>query len=112
EIRRELRGDDEIDRAPVRLVEIQESPEEGLRQNAGARIPLEGHGHELRLVATSAKLLDEPVGEDLRSSPGEGDLRTEDGDPHVRSARSASTSARRRSTCSWRSSTRRSAAAL
>ena len=112
EVGRELRRDDDVDRAAVGFVEIEQAPHEGLREDAGARVPLERKRHELGLVVARAKLVDEPVGEDLRPAPREGDLGPEDGDSHGFSSRSDRSSASSRSTCSWRSSTRRSAAAL
>src|SRR5713101_3360454 len=47
------------------FVEIQEAPEERLREHALAGIPLERHRHELRLVPVLAERLDEAVREDL-----------------------------------------------
>src|SRR5205823_11903612 len=38
-VRRELRRDDELDRPAVRLLEVEQPPEERLRQDALARIP-------------------------------------------------------------------------
>src|SRR5215831_17559505 len=63
-------------------------------------------------MASLPELVDEPVGEDLGPSARERDLGPEDGDPHDRCARSVSSSACMRSTCAWRSSMSRRAAAL
>ena len=49
-VRRELRRDHRVDRPAVRLLEIEQPPEERLRQHALAGIPLERHGDELGLV--------------------------------------------------------------
>jgi len=80
----ELGGDDEVDRQPVRLGQVDEPPQERLRQHARARIPLVRHGDELRLVVALAQLGDEVVDEDLRSAADERDLSRADRDPHRR----------------------------
>src|SRR5207247_3174810 len=46
-VRRELGRDDELDRAPVGLGEVEQPPEERLREDALARIPLVRDGHEI-----------------------------------------------------------------
>ena len=61
DVRGELRRHDEVDRLPVRLGQVEQPPEEGLREHAGARIPLERDGDDLRLVAARAQLVDERV---------------------------------------------------
>ena len=83
-VRRELRRDHDVDRAAVRLLEVEQPPEERLRQHALARVPLERHGHELRLVAALAQLVDQALAEDLGASTDERHLGQADGDPHVR----------------------------
>ena len=77
-VRRELRRDHRVDRPPVRLLEVEQPPEERLREHALARIPLERHGDELRLVVARAQLRDEVVGEDLRAAALERHLRNAD----------------------------------
>ena len=47
EIRRELRGDHEIDRPAVALAEIEQPPRRRVRENFPLRIPLEGDADEL-----------------------------------------------------------------
>ena len=65
DVRGELRRDDHVDRAAVGLGQVEQPPEERLRQHAGARIPLERDRDDLGLVAARAQLADERVGEDL-----------------------------------------------
>ena len=103
-VRRELRRDHRVDRAAVRLVEIEQPPQERLRQHALAGIPLERHRHQLGLVVARAQLLDEIVGEDLGAAALERHLRNAHGQPH----RPLSSSSTRRA----RSSTSRSSASL
>ena len=55
-VRRELRRDHEVDRAAVRLLEVEQPPEERLRQHPLAGVPLERHRDELGLVAALAQL--------------------------------------------------------
>ena len=50
EVRRELRRDHDVDPLPVRLVEVEHAPEEGLREHPCVRVPLERHRHEVGLV--------------------------------------------------------------
>ena len=83
DVRGELRPDDDVDPAPVRLLEVEHPPEERLREDAGAGIPLERHRDEVRLVAPRPQLVHELVREDLGAAPGEGHLRPQDCDPHV-----------------------------
>ena len=83
-VRRELRRDHDIDGTAVRLLEVEQPPQEGLRQHALARVPLERNGHELRLVAALAQLVDQALAEDLGASTDERHLGQADGDPHVR----------------------------
>ena len=82
DVRRELRAYDEVDPPAVRLLEIEHAPEERLRQDAGARIPLERDGDEVGLVPSRPELRDQLVGEDLGAAPGERHLRPEHRDPH------------------------------
>ena len=115
DVRRELRRDDHVDRPPVALGEVEQAPREGLGQHLGAGIPLERDRDDLRLVPPRAQLLDQRVGEDLGAAVGEGHLRPAHGNAHRGypfSLRNAASSACNLSTCSWRSSTSRSAAAL
>ena len=84
EVRRELRRHDEVDLPAVRLVEVEHPPEEGLGQDARARVPLERHRDEVGLVPPCAELLDEPVREDLGAASFERHLRPAHGDPHRR----------------------------
>ena len=115
DVRRELRRDDHVDRPPVALGEVEQAPRERLGQDLGARVPLERDRDDLRLVSPRAQLLDQRVGEDLGAPVGEGHLRPAHGNAHRGypfSLRNAASSACNLSTCSWRSSTSRSAAAL
>jgi hypothetical protein len=83
-VRRELRRDRELDRASVRLLEVEQAPEERLREDALARVPLERDGHEVDLVRARTQLRHEIVGEDLRAAALERHLGGADGDPHPR----------------------------
>ena len=103
-IRGELRRDHRVDRPPVRLLEVEKSPEERLGQHALARIPLERDRDELGLVIARPELRDEIVREDLGTTPFERHLGYADREPHER----LSSSSTRRA----RSSTRRSSASL
>jgi hypothetical protein len=80
----ELRADHEVDRATVRLLEVDEAPEEGLGQDALARVPLERDGDERRFVAARAQLVGELLREDLGAAVCERHLGRADGDPHLR----------------------------
>src|SRR4029079_18952354 len=82
EIRRELRGDHHVDPAAVDFVEVDHPPEERLRENTRAGIPLEGKRDDVRLVAARAKLVDERIREDLGAAACERHLRPAHGDPH------------------------------
>ena len=55
-----------------------------LVEHALARIPLERHGHERRLMAARVQLLGQPLGEHLGASVRERNLRLRDDDPHRR----------------------------
>jgi hypothetical protein len=96
DVRRELRADHEIDPSAVDLVEIEQAPEQRLREHARARVPLEGDGHEVRFVAQPAQLLGQPLGEVFGATARERHLRSADGDPHEM-ARMRSSSPRSRS---------------
>ncbi len=85
----ELRPDYEVDRPAVHLVEVDHPPEERLGEDALAGIPLEGHGHESRLVAPRMQLLRQPLGEHLGAAVRERHLGTAHGDPHQRRATTA-----------------------
>ena len=61
--------------AAVRLGQVEQPPEERLRQDALTRIPLERHRHDLRLVSARAELPHELVREDLGTAAGERHLR-------------------------------------
>src|SRR5207245_8876994 len=82
----ELRADDELDRAPVRLVEVEHAPEEGLAQDAGVRVPLVRNAHERDLVAAPPQFLDERLREDLGAPVRVRSLRMAEGDSHGREA--------------------------
>ena len=75
DVRRELRRDDEVDPPAVGLVEVEQPPEERLREHARARVPLERDRDEVGLVAARAQLVDELVGEDLGAAARERHLR-------------------------------------
>ena len=117
DVRRELRRDDDVDPAPVGLLEVEQPPEERLGQHARAGIPLERHRDEVGVVPARPQLLDELVGEDLDASARERHLGAQDRDAHMRpyrfsaGRRSASSASRLATRCS-RSSTSRRAAAL
>ena len=83
DVRGELRRDHQVDAPAVRFLEVEQPPEERLRQDALAGIPLERHADEVGVVAAALELGDQVVGEDLDSAPGEGDLWTADGDSQV-----------------------------
>src|SRR5947207_2415150 len=74
-IRRELGRDRQVDPPAVRLLEIEQAPEERLAQDAFARIPLVWDGHEGDVVLTRAQFGDEIVGEYLRPAALERHLR-------------------------------------
>ena len=69
---------------PSDLLEVEQAPEERLRQHARAGIPVEGHGDEVGLVVARPELLDERLGEDLGAAARERHLRRADGDSHRR----------------------------
>ncbi len=83
DIGRKLRRDHGVDRTAVGLFEIEQPPEERLREHALAGVPLERHGDELGLVSVLAERLDETVREDLGASALERHLRHADGKPHI-----------------------------
>ena len=83
DVRGELRRDDHVDPAPVRLLEVEQAPEERLRQHARAGIPLERDRDEVGVVPPRAELVDELVGEDLGAAPRERHLGPQDRDPHA-----------------------------
>ena len=56
EVGRELRRHDDVDSPAVRLVEVEQPPEERLREDARAGIPLERNGDEIGLVLPGAEL--------------------------------------------------------
>ena len=76
--------DDQVDRAPVRLGQVEEPPEERLVEHARPRVPLERDGDQLGLVIALAQLVDELVREDLGAPANEGHLRSADRNPHRR----------------------------
>ena len=86
-VRRELRRDHEVDRAAVRLGQVEQPPEKRLGEHALARIPLVRNGDEVGLVPARAELADEIVREDLGPAALERNLRRADGDPHRRPSR-------------------------
>src|SRR4029450_12218525 len=83
-VRGKLGRDHELDPAAVRLVEVEQPPEERLGQYALTGIPLERDADEVGLVPALAELLDEVVGEDLDAAARERHLRSADGDLHER----------------------------
>jgi len=82
-VRGELRRDDDVDRSTVRLAQVHEAPEEGLREHPLTGVPLERERDEVRVVPARTELLDQVVGEDLGAAAGKGNLRPADRDPHV-----------------------------
>ena len=80
DVRGELRRDHEVDRAALHLVEVEQAPDERLRDDRARRIPLERHGHELGLVPARAELRDEVLDQELGAAAGERDLRMADED--------------------------------
>src|SRR5262249_26086195 len=86
EIRRKLGRDDEVDLGSVRLLQVDETPQERLREDADARIPLERQRHEVGFVAPDTQLADETVREHLRPAPratGVQHFRPHNCDPHA-----------------------------
>src|SRR6185295_14498171 len=81
-VRRKLRRDHEVDRAPVRLAQIEQPPEERLRKHALAGVPLVGNRDQIRLVAAFAQLAHEIVREDLCPTARERHLWRADRNPH------------------------------
>ena len=81
-VRGELRRDDEVDGALLRLLEVEQPPRERLAQRPRPGVPLERNLDQLDLVLAVAQALDERLGEDLRAAPLERDLRHTDGDSH------------------------------
>ncbi|MBW8741036.1 MAG: hypothetical protein JF623_00075 [Acidobacteria bacterium] len=81
-VRRKLRRDHDVDRSPVRFVEVEQPPEECLAEDALAWIPLVRNRDEVDLVPAHAQLRHEVVGEDLRAAALERHLRRADRDPH------------------------------
>ena len=55
-----------------------------LLEHALARVPLERHGDERRLVPARVQLLGQPLGEHLGAAVRERHLRMRDDDPHRR----------------------------
>jgi hypothetical protein len=88
-VRRELGRDHEVDRPSVGLAQVEQAPQERLRQHALARVPLVRHRDELGLVVARAQLGDEVVREDLGAAADERHLRPADGDFHAVRATSA-----------------------
>jgi hypothetical protein len=88
-VRRKLGRDYQVDRRPLDLLEVEQAPGERLSEDARARIPLEGHGDELRLVTPAAQLVDERLGEDLGPAARERHLRVADKDSHRSAAAEA-----------------------
>ena len=80
---RELRRDHEVDRATVGLGQVEQTPEEGLREHALPGVPLVRHGDQVGLVSARPQLLDEVVGEDLGPTARERHLRRADGNSHA-----------------------------
>ena len=78
----ELRRDHEVDGPAVRLLEVDEPPEERLREDAGARIPLERDRDEIGVVPVLLQLEREPLREQLRPAALERDLRRADRNSH------------------------------
>ena len=78
----ELRRHHHVDLLPVDLAQIDEPPEERLRQHSRARVPLERHGDEVRFVPSVPELRDELVGDDLGAATRERDLRPKNRDAH------------------------------
>jgi hypothetical protein len=83
DVARELGRDHELDPPAVRLVEVEQPPEECLGEDAFARIPLEGNGDEVGVVPALGELGNEVVREDLDAPARERHLRAADGDSQV-----------------------------
>ena len=79
----ELGRDHELDPPAVRLVEVEQPPEERLGQHALARVPLERNGDEVGVVSALGELGDEVVREDLDAPSRERHLGAADGDSQV-----------------------------
>ena len=80
EVRRKLRGDDEIDAFAVGLAEIDHAPGGGLREQFFLRVPLERHRHAFGAVATAAQFVDEAADVQLGATVHERHLRLAHGD--------------------------------
>jgi hypothetical protein len=83
-VARELRRDEQVDLAPFDLLEVEHAPDERAFQHALARVPLERHRHEGRLVVARVQLLGQPLGEHLGAAVRKRHLRMCDDDPHLR----------------------------
>ena len=59
EVRRELGGNDEIDRPPVAFREVQQAPRTRVRENFGLRVPLERHADQLSVIPVQPELADQ-----------------------------------------------------
>src|SRR5262249_1941282 len=79
----ELRPDHEVDGAAVDLVEVDQAPEERLRQDPLARGPLERDGDEGGRVGAGTGLVGQLRGEDLGPAVRERDLRRTDENSQV-----------------------------
>jgi len=84
DVRGELRRDHEIDRPSVDLVQVEQPPLERVLEHTRARVPLERHGDEIRLVPALVQLERESLREDLGAAPRERHLRRGDDDSHGR----------------------------
>ena len=75
DVRGELRRDHEVDRPPVHFLEVEQPPQERLREHARAGVPLERDGDEVGLVPEGAQLVREPLRDELGAPGREGHLR-------------------------------------
>jgi hypothetical protein len=77
---RELHPDDEVHRPAVRLGHVEETPRQSAAHDLLGRIPLEGDGGDLGVVAGRDESATQALGVRLGAAPREGDLRRADQD--------------------------------
>ena len=80
EVGRELRRDDQVDRAAVALAQVEHPPGRGVRQDLLLRIPLERQRHPIGGDAARAQLGDQLLDQQLGAAAHERHLRLADQD--------------------------------
>ena len=86
EVRRELRGDDQIHRCTVALAQIEQPPRGGVGQDFVLRVPLERHADDVRLVPGGAQPIDQRAHQQFGPPGHEGHLRLAHENPSHRHA--------------------------